>query len=355
MSLSFANMKILVYGAGNIGSLYATLLRDSGQDVSILARGERLSRIREHGIETENVRTGKKTTTRISAVESLEPADTYDLVLVTLARHHISEVLPVLAENEHTPSILFMVNNATGPGEMIEALGPERVLLGFPGAAGFFEGGVLRYVITSQREQPTTIGELDGRRSSRIEAIADALEQAGFSVAICPNMDAWLKTHVAELSPTANAFYMAGGDLERLARTRDALLLMLRAIREGYRVLNEQAVPITPTSHKIFKWVPEPILLSLMRQMVRNEETAIKVGHALDAREEWQRLADDFRALADGTSVSTPAMDRLYLYLDPEVEPMADGSVEIPLNWSGVWIAVSVLAGLLILLGMLLR
>ncbi len=36
-------MKILVYGAGNIGSLYAALLKESGQDVSILARGKRLA------------------------------------------------------------------------------------------------------------------------------------------------------------------------------------------------------------------------------------------------------------------------------------------------------------------------
>ena len=32
-------MKILVYGAGNIGSLYEALLAESGQDVSVLARG----------------------------------------------------------------------------------------------------------------------------------------------------------------------------------------------------------------------------------------------------------------------------------------------------------------------------
>lgn len=49
------------------------------------------------------------------------------------------------------------------------------------------------------------------------------------------NMDAWLKTHVAEISPTAIAQYVAGLDPGRLARTRDALVLMLRAIREGYR------------------------------------------------------------------------------------------------------------------------
>ena len=63
----------------------------------------------------------------------------------------------------------------------------------------------IRYLILSAREQPTTIGELGGTRSPRIRAIADALKTAGFPVSICSNMDAWLKTHAAEISPTANA------------------------------------------------------------------------------------------------------------------------------------------------------
>ena len=47
-------MKILVYGAGVLGSLYAARLKESGLDVSILARSRRLADIREHGIELED-------------------------------------------------------------------------------------------------------------------------------------------------------------------------------------------------------------------------------------------------------------------------------------------------------------
>jgi 2-dehydropantoate 2-reductase len=348
-------MKILVYGAGNMGSLYAALLSESGQDVSILARGQRLARIREHGIELENIVTTKRTTTPINTVEGLDREDAYDLVLVILPKNHVSEVLLILAENRRTPSVMFMGNNASGPREMVEVLGRDRVLLGFPGAAGVAEGHVIRYLITSAREQPTTISEVDGRRSSRIKAIADAFGGARFPVAICSNMDAWLKTHVAEISPTANALYMAAGDPHRLARTRDALLLMLRAIREGYRVLREHGIPITPTNHRIFQWLPEPTLLALMRRMVESDTTTIKIGHALGARKEMKLIADEFRALAKKTSVPTPAMDHLYQYVDPQVEPIADGSAEMPLSWSGVWMALGVLAGSALLLSLLLR
>lgn len=51
--------------------------------------------------------------------------------------------------------------------------------------------------------------------------------------------------HVALVivSPIANAIYMAGNDNYRLARTRDGLVMMIRAIREGMRVLEELKFP----------------------------------------------------------------------------------------------------------------
>ena len=322
-------MKILVYGAGNIGSLYAASLKRAQRQVSILARGRRLARLREHGIELENSVNGERTTTFVDIVERLKPEDAYDLVLVILPKNHVREVLPVLLENRRTPSLLFMGNNAEGPRLMIDALGPERVLLGFPGAGAVGEGGVIRYLITSAREQPTTIGEVDGRRSPRIERIAETFKQAGFPTAICSNMDAWLKTHVAEISPTANALIMAGGAPRQLVENREALVLMLRAIREGYKVLRSHRIPITPGNHRIFEWLPERLLLAIMRQKVASEEAAVKIGHALQARAECKLLAEEFQALARQTSVPTPAIDRLREYVVAEADSAAAKSPEV--------------------------
>jgi 2-dehydropantoate 2-reductase len=337
-------VRILVYGAGGIGSLYAALLKESGQEVFILARGPRLADIREHGIRLEDSVTGKRTTLPVETVERLGPEDAYDLVLVILPKNHVAEVLPILAANRHTPNVMFFGNNAAGPGPMVEALGRERVLLGFPGAAAATREECFAYLILSAREQPTTIGELDGAVSARIEMIADALRTAGFPVAICPRMDAWLKTHAAEISPTANALYMANTDPSRLANTRDALLVMLRAIREGYRVLKAQKVPITPPNHRIFLWLPEWLLLFLMRRMLASDTATIKIGHAIGARNEMMTLAAELRDLARQTDVPTPNSDTLRRYLDPQTEPVAEASSAIPVHWGAVAIALAVAA-----------
>ena len=43
-------MRILVYGAGVIGSIFAGKLAASGEDVTVLARGKRLEELRQNGI-----------------------------------------------------------------------------------------------------------------------------------------------------------------------------------------------------------------------------------------------------------------------------------------------------------------
>jgi 2-dehydropantoate 2-reductase len=144
------------------------------------------------------------------------------------------------------PSIMFFGNNAAGPDAMTDAIGRDRVLLGFPGAAAVSRGGTIRYVITSEREQPTTFGELDGSKSPRTVAIASALRAAGFPVSVCSNMDAWLKTHVAEILPTVCALYGAGCDPQQLASSDPALRSMRRSIREGSQVLRATGFPSRP-------------------------------------------------------------------------------------------------------------
>ena len=89
-------------------------------------------------------------------VEKLAPEDAYDLVVVLMRKIQIKSILPLLAANKKTPNILFMCNNAAGPEEWIDALGKDRVLLGFSGAGGVFQGQVIRYHVVSRRNQATT-------------------------------------------------------------------------------------------------------------------------------------------------------------------------------------------------------
>ena len=309
-------MRILIYGAGNIGCLYAARLAQSGQDVTILARGARYDSIRDQGITLEEAVSQERTETQIPVIDRLSPEAAFDLVLVVLPSPALTEVLPILAANLHTPNVMFFGNNASGPEPLVAALGRDRVLLGFPGAAGVPENGAIRYVITSRREQPTTIGELDGSDSERINTIARALRLAGFPVSICPHMDAWLKTHAAKILPTAGALFYAGGELEQLAANEAAIQLMVSAMRECLDVLAANNIPITPPNHRVLRWLPEPLIVYIMKRMLAAKTMAIKIGHAKHARHELEALRQAFEALNAEARLPTPAMDLLHTGLD---------------------------------------
>jgi 2-dehydropantoate 2-reductase len=229
---------------------------------------------------------------------------------------------------------------------MVQSLGCDRVLLGFPGAAGVREGPVVRYLARRGANAPSvTIGELDGSVTPRLEQLVSTLGDAGLQVRIEPNMDAWLKTHVALVSPLVNALYMAGGDIYRLAATRDALLLTVRAIREGLQVLRTLDIPVRPPALQFVAWMPEPILVALLQRALPNKVAELAIaGHANAARDEMTCLANEFQALALSAGIPTPAIDSLYRYLDLTVPPIRQGSAAMAMEWRGVWVLLGGLA-----------
>ena len=347
-------MKILVYGAGVQGSVYAARLQEVGHTVALLARGRRLAELREHGVTLEETTTGRRTTTRVELVERLAPDDAFDLIVVPMRKHQVAAVLPILASNRHTPSILFLHNNAGGFGELTAALGRERVLVGFPGASGTLRDGVVHYHLLPGWQQPTTLGEIDGRETPRLASIVGALTDAGFPVATSTTMDAWLKTHVAWFNPIANAFYMAGEDLGRLTRTRDALVLLVRAVREGLRVLRARDIPVTPPVFNVFDRLPEPLLVAALRRLLGSHEATTNLApHLAAVRDEMRHLGGEFQVLARAAALPTPALDRLYAHSDTAVAPVAAGSAELPLEWRGLAVGLGTAVGLTLGLGAL--
>ena len=100
-------MKILVFGAGAIGSYYATKLYQSEIDVSILARGEKFKNIKEKGVVVEDFFTHQQTVSKVRVIDKPDN-EAYDLIMVVVQMVHINGVLPVLSEFKNAKSFLFI-------------------------------------------------------------------------------------------------------------------------------------------------------------------------------------------------------------------------------------------------------
>jgi len=308
-------MRILILGAGVVGSFNAARLKQAGHDISLLARGRRLADLREHGVVLESFRTRRRTATQVPLVDRLRPEDTYDLALVVVRRNQIPSILPALAQNHRIPSVLFLGNNAAGAQDMIEALGRQRVLIGMANVGGERQEHVVRCLWS--RWLPLLFGELDDVPTPRTEAIVRLFRSAGLAARVVKNVDAYQKTHAAGLPACAGAVYMAGGDIRRLAHMPEALKLFVRAHREALRALRAVGIPLRPAATRLLEWLPEPIQVFGLRRFF-DTRLAVVGGerHINAAPDEMKELADELRDIFRQSGLPSLASDLLFAQVE---------------------------------------
>ena len=305
-------MKILIYGAGVIGTLYAAKLQDCGHTVTVLARGRRLADIQRFGLALENVVDGVSSSTAVETIDRLTPDDRYDLALVTVRRDQLAGVTPDLEANPRIGTVLFMTNNPTGAGDLADRLGQHRVLFGFPGAGGALDGHLVRYALIPQ--QATTLGELRGRRTPDLRRVEAAFQAAGFRVGLTGDIDAWLKTHAFFVTAVCGAIYLAGGDCGRLSQDTATLTLMSRGVREGFAAMRALGLGVRPFPLRIlFTWLPARFAVIYWRRFFVEKMADYVFGrHARAAPDEMRALADDCRTLLEQSGVTAGALKVLY-------------------------------------------
>ncbi|MBA2392187.1 MAG: ketopantoate reductase family protein [Ktedonobacteraceae bacterium] len=311
-------MNILVYGAGVIGSVYAARLQEAGYNVTILARGQRAVSLQTQGIVLEDAATGQRTTTQVSVIDHLAATDSYNVVLVAVRMDQLASVLPDIAANHQIPTVLFMLNNPAGM-QRLESIEPQRVLLGFPSVGGTRQGEDIRYVLIQQ--QQTTMGEVNGQVTPRLEELATAFKKAGFAVTLSSDMQSWLKTHAVFVACVSAALATTEGDSIRLGHTRKSVVMMVKAIREGFKALQVQGTSIAPFNLKlIFLWMPMWFAALYWQHAFRTTiGTLAMAPHANAAHDEMRLVARDVLAQLQMSSPSIPTLSHLLALLDSPV------------------------------------
>lgn len=303
--------KILIFGAGVIGSIYAGKLVLAGHKVTMLARNKRLIELQENGLLLKSAKQKDILKLNVSIISELNDNDIYDYVFVILRKDHLDSALPTLKTNK-SKIFVFMVNTPSGYSDLINSIGKFRVIPAFPGAGGKIEDGVVHYTLTSRLIQFTTIGEINGKKTTRILELQDCLRTAGFPVAISPKMDSWQKSHVAMVCPIANGIYYDGGNNYTLAKNKVAINQMNLALKETFNFLKNSEIGIIPPKFNMFRLIPISIL-NLIIPLIFNTKWAETVisNHALSGRDEMEMLTKDFIILAESKGYELVELKKL--------------------------------------------
>ncbi len=211
-------MRLLIYGAGVIGSLYASLFSKAGYDTTVYARGKRLEVLREKGLlyqdgssknqpkSNRKKHSGGIQRADVRVIDKLEDEDCYDFLFLTVRENQLHAALSELRKN-NSPTIVTMVNSLEDYDQWETICGKGRILPAFPGAEGGIENDVLEGALTPWIIQPTTFGEIDGRKSRRVAMLSRILRRAHIPYQVVSDMHAWQLCHLAMVVPIADAYY----------------------------------------------------------------------------------------------------------------------------------------------------
>ena len=206
-------MKIAVVGAGAIGGYLGVKLARAGEDITFIARNKNLEAINARGFRLVGEGGLDEHAANVRAVQRCADAGPQDAVLLTVKAHQVKDLLPDLRGlfGPET-AVVTMINGvpwwyfyklpgpfenrrleSVDPGGVIAAhIEPERVIgsVVYP-AAELLEPGVVKLVEGNR----FTLGEPDGSRSARIEALSAAFMKAGFKAPVAKDIrgEIWVK------------------------------------------------------------------------------------------------------------------------------------------------------------------
>ncbi len=206
-------MKIAIVGAGAIGGYLGARLALAGEEVTCIARGPNLAAIQANGLKLIEEDGTERHAANVRGAQKMADAGAQDVVLLTLKAHQVRDVLPDMRGLFGPDTVVVTMQNGipwwyfhklAGPYEgravsSVDADGTvaanievERVIgsVVYP-ASELVAPGVVK-VIEGNR---FTLGELDGSKTPRVEALSQALIRAGFKAPISSDIrsEIWLK------------------------------------------------------------------------------------------------------------------------------------------------------------------
>ena len=291
-------MRILIYGAGVIGSLYATLFSEAGVETAVYARGQRLQNLKLNGLRYE--KNGTICAANVRVLDTLPEDDIYDFVFLTVRENQLHDALTQLRNNK-SPCIVTMVNSLEDYGLWEQLCGTGRVLPAFPGAGGGFENGVLHAGLTPRLIQPTTFGILSPRQEPDAKQLKALFKRAKIPYQQVKDMHAWQLCHLAMVVPIADAYYETD-DPANVGANQTVMAHTARTLRENFRLLAQSGVRLSPAKMQMFRFLPLFLLRPALKITFQsNFGDVFMYRHAMKAPDEMQQLHEQFYAYLSKT------------------------------------------------------
>ena len=307
-------MRILIFGAGAIGSIYGYFLSTTGNEVVHYVR---VGRIRElkNGLRVKILdgRSPKDlrqidTTYQIRMLSDFNTARHFDLILVSVKHSSLEDCIRLLTANKVTGDILFFNGMWNDYSSLDSLLARDRYLWGYPVAGGNvdyadakLEGAILDNVL---------LAEIDGNKTERYQRIVGLFQAAGIKVESPKNILHWIWIHMAinaGVISTCLKFGSAAAFMDNTKALREGILTM----RETLKVAAARGANLDECKDEMRAYYLPVIFSSTMfKRMFKKNLPARRIMELHNNLGDLYDLCSDVFNSAKALGVSTPLFEQ---------------------------------------------
>ena len=301
-------MRIAIFGAGSVGGYFGGRLAQAGEDVFFIARNEHLKAMQANGLWIDSIK-GDFRVKPVQATDDPRQVGEVDIVLIGVKAWQVLEIAPTLHPliGKDT-GVIFLGNGVDAPSQLIPVLGSEHVLGGLCRISVFLIGpGHIRHAGV---EPFIAVGELDGKRSSRVENLHLAFERAGVNAVVPEDIWAamWEKfIFIASISGVGAVTRATTGTLRRIPETRQ---MLASAIEETVSLARARGIQLpddiaTKTMAFIDSMAPA-VIASMQRDIIEGRPSELEAQNGAVVR------------MGKQTGIATPTHAFIYGSLLPQ-------------------------------------
>ena len=248
-------MRLLVLGAGAIGSVIGGLLADAGHDVTLLGRPWHLEAVRRQGLAITGLwgehRVKERLQTAICPDEIRRPPE-FDWILVCVKSHQTAEAARLLPGLLGPKTLVCAFQNGLGNYDILrQAVSAERVALARVIFGAEIKPGAVRVTVCAD---DVLIGSPDPRfpREQAVQ-LATALQESGIPSRTTASIlvELWAKVlYNCALNGLSTVLEVPYGKLLEQDATRR---VMEAVIEEAYRVAAAHRIPLVPSTAEAYR------------------------------------------------------------------------------------------------------
>jgi len=284
-------LRIAVVGSGGVGGYFGGRLAAGGSDVTFIARGAHLEALRTSGLRIESPK-GDLHLPHVNVTADTASVAPVDVVLFAVKLYDAESAAATLAPLIGADTVVVPLQNGVDASATVaRAIAPEHVAGGVAYVSAVIsEPGVIRHTALDR----LGFGELDGRRSPRLERLFDASRAGGFQATFSDHIEVDIWGKFVRLSVLSGMTAVTRSPVGPLRDDPDLFAMMQAATLEAMAVARKKGIALPAGAFdetmKTLQGLPPQTKSSMLEDLERGKRlelpwlsgAVVRLGHEVD-------------------------------------------------------------------------